>query len=335
MNAMVNRIQGTIRQRGDAWQADTSAAGKRVRKSFHTREAAEEWLRGLSGAPQGNGRSPVPRTLGPLMERLWELSWSDSRTAPSLRSSVDMVVRFFGASARLDQIDSDWIEAFKAHERTRGMAPGSINRRLSMLSRALHYAHENGALARVPSIRRGKVAETRLVWLSEEEEHFALEWLRQIDQGLVADLVTVLVDTGARPDELLRAKAADFDRRAGAITLMALKTGTWRTVPLTKRASKVLEARAKVAGADGRLFPLAYPYVRVQWQKLRDRMERTEAPAFTLYITRHTFASRLAQRGVPIQVISKLLGHASITQTMVYAKLSGRNLEDAIRELER
>lgn len=327
-------IQGTVRQRGDAWQADTRTGGKRVRKSFPTREAAEGWLRGLSGPKATNGRAPVPRTLGPLMERLWELSWGASRSADSLRSSMDIVVRFFGPSTPIDEIDTDWIEAFKASERSRGMANGSINRRLSFLSKALHYAHEHGAITRVPRISRGKVTETRLIWLSEDEERFALDWFRQIGQDLVADLIIALVDTGARPDELLRAKVSDVDKRAGAITLMAMKTGTWRTIPLTKRAAKVLESRAKLAGPDGQLFPLTYRYIRVQWEKLRARMGRTSDPAFTLYITRHTFASRLAQRGVPIQVISKLLGHSTITQTMVYAKVAGRNLEDAIRTLE-
>jgi site-specific recombinase XerD len=48
---------------------------------------------------------------------------------------------------------------------------------------------------------------------------------------------------------------------------------------------------------------------------------------------RHTFASRLVQKGVALQVVSELLGHASVTQTMRYAHLApgeGRKAVDLL-----
>jgi site-specific recombinase XerD len=45
---------------------------------------------------------------------------------------------------------------------------------------------------------------------------------------------------------------------------------------------------------------------------------------------RHTFASRLAQRGAPIAVISQLLGHQNLEQTMVYSHLSLDCLQQSI-----
>lgn len=41
-----------------------------------------------------------------------------------------------------------------------------------------------------------------------------------------------------------------------------------------------------------------------------------------LHKFRHTFASHLVQMGVKIQDVSKLLGHASIKETEVYAYLA-------------
>jgi hypothetical protein len=51
---------------------------------------------------------------------------------------------------------------------------------------------------------------------------------------------------------------------------------------------------------------------------------------FVIHALRHTFASRLVQRGVRIEVVSKLLGHKTLQQTMVYAHLAGHNYQSAI-----
>lgn len=45
---------------------------------------------------------------------------------------------------------------------------------------------------------------------------------------------------------------------------------------------------------------------------------------------RHTFASHLAVRGVPVPVVQALLGHASISTTMRYAHVAPSALRSAI-----
>jgi len=52
-------------------------------------------------------------------------------------------------------------------------------------------------------------------------------------------------------------------------------------------------------------------------------------------VLRHTFASHLAMRGVPLKVIQELLGHASIVNTMIYAHLTPHVARDAVRVLDR
>jgi integrase/recombinase XerD len=48
---------------------------------------------------------------------------------------------------------------------------------------------------------------------------------------------------------------------------------------------------------------------------------------------RHSFASNLAQRGVYLYVIQKLLGHSKITTTQIYSHLRTEDLVKAINEL--
>lgn len=55
-------------------------------------------------------------------------------------------------------------------------------------------------------------------------------------------------------------------------------------------------------------------------------------PSF-LHKLRHTFASRLIQNNVDIYVISKLMGHNSITVTEIYAHLLPENFQKAVMNL--
>jgi hypothetical protein len=49
---------------------------------------------------------------------------------------------------------------------------------------------------------------------------------------------------------------------------------------------------------------------------------------------RHSFASHLAMRGVPLKVVQELLGHATMDMTMRYAHLSPNIPREAVKALD-
>ena len=55
---------------------------------------------------------------------------------------------------------------------------------------------------------------------------------------------------------------------------------------------------------------------------------------FNFHIARHTFATTVTlTNGVPIDTVSKLLGHTSIKTTQIYAKVIEKKVSDDMRNL--
>jgi integrase len=56
---------------------------------------------------------------------------------------------------------------------------------------------------------------------------------------------------------------------------------------------------------------------------------------YTFHSLRHTFASWLAQSGVPVLTLKGLLGHESIQTTIIYAHLTPSNYKNAVEKRDR
>lgn len=95
------------------------------------------------------------------------------------------------------------------------------------------------------------------------------------------------------------------------------KTGYLVTIPLSKKAKIFIP---DTSFNDCRIF-------RIYCNKVTNRVLKnigTElglAQKFTCHCARHTFATVSISLGIPIEVVSKLLGHTSIRTTQVYAKI--------------
>ena len=49
---------------------------------------------------------------------------------------------------------------------------------------------------------------------------------------------------------------------------------------------------------------------------------------FILHTARHTFATMILSKGVPIESVSKMLGHTNIRTTQVYARITNKKIEE-------
>jgi integrase len=66
--------------------------------------------------------------------------------------------------------------------------------------------------------------------------------------------------------------------------------------------------------------------LRWQWEKVRGLMKMDADPQFVVHMLRHTCASRMVQRRVPLAVVQKWMGHKKIETTLRYAHLAPDSL---------
>jgi integrase len=148
-------------------------------------------------------------------------------------------------------------------------------------------------------------------------------------------LVQAALLTGCRYSELTRLKCEGFNRDSGTLAIR-LSKGKVRHVILTDEGQQVFqEWTADHLGTD-RVFLRADGKA---WGASHQKRPLDEAsrqanilPAVNFHILRHTHASHLAMKGVPMGVIAAQLGHADTRMTEKhYAHLSPSYVAQTIR----
>jgi site-specific recombinase XerD len=67
------------------------------------------------------------------------------------------------------------------------------------------------------------------------------------------------------------------------------------------------------------------------FRKARARAGLTD---ITIHTLRHTYASHLANKGIPLLTIRDLLGHSDIKTTVIYAHLTNEHLQNAVKVID-
>lgn len=111
------------------------------------------------------------------------------------------------------------------------------------------------------------------------------------------------------------------------------KTKKQEYLPLAKPALDLLAGRKRTKDND-LIFDLPLN------NKANERLKRIATAAgiddkkVTFHTARHTAATMLLSLGVPIEVVSKILGHADIRTTQIYAKVLAEQVKTGIHKLD-
>ncbi len=319
--------------------ADFMLEGKRVRRSFDTELDAQAFeietrRQHQYGQPLEELENNKVFTLRQMLDKTFVKYWQNRPNEEVSGVNMRILEGFFKPHTPLASIDTEKVDDFIMHLQAKGNSPSTINSKLSTLSKCIRFAHDRGYIKVKPKIERPKVSNNaRLRFLSEDEEATIIETLNGSD---FTDFFVWSIDTGLRPSEsrnLHQRNIRKDDALGWVVDVKIVKdvAGTTlpRTLPLTDRAVE----------AFNRLNDQVYPFarftkaeIRKQWDWVRGMLGNTEKE-FVFYLTRHTCASRLVQRGVDITIVQKWMGHKNIQTTMIYAKLIPANLLDARKAL--
>jgi len=243
----------------------------------------------------------------------------------SVKSRLQRLLDTFGETNVSDithAVIRKWMD-----ERLGEVKPASALRDMSTLRAILNKAFREDLLAQVPPFPRMKKDPGRCRWLTVEEERRLLLAAKPHLRALMA----FAVDTGGRRSELLSLDWRNVDLERGTVAFTKTKNGEDRSVRLTDRAKQVLVGLdPKESGPVFTYRGQAIKCVKTTFDKARKRAELED---FRFHDLRHTFASRLAQQGVPLYEIMHLTGHKSFQMVQRYAHLAPDFQERAIGAL--
>lgn len=222
----------------------------------------------------------------------------------------------------------------------RRLSPKTVNNVLTLARRIGAVAVERGLLRLNPfaKVKPLKLpTQTFDYWLPEELERFC-RFCKQLDPAF-AELVEVAGKTGLRFGELRGLRCGDLDHEAGRIrverswcsktrTFVPPKNKTAATVPMADDVRKLLRTRKLMQGIDPIFDPDLF---RNGGHRFEAFCLKTGSRVIRFHDLRHTFASTLVARGVPIYEVQKLLRHKSIQMTERYAHLAPEHLWKAVQ----
>jgi len=270
---------------------------------------------------------------------------------------------------RLDEIEGKNITLL--HESLRP-SPYQANRVVALLSSIFNYGIADKWTTENPAKGIQKFDEVkRERWLTVEELQKFREALDKYKDQSAANVLRLLLLTGSRASEALKARWEEIDLERGIWTKPSLHTKQKKIehIPLSAPAVKLLESMY-YEGAHGPLFPgtkrrgkggkmtggdmrvsLKRPWIAAcraaglvredlidGKRKNKDgsaKMLKRYRPTVRVHDLRHNFASHLASNGVSLQVVGKLLGHTQAATTMRYAHLQDAPLRDAANQFGR
>jgi len=240
------------------------------------------------------------------------------------------------------------LERIKANITGAGLKPRTAQYTLAIVRQVFNAARRAGAFTGESPIEKVKmpsaVGNARLRFLTPDEAGRLLDALAAGRSRDTHDVSLLSLYTGLRSSECFKLRWADVDLEGRVLHVMDTKNKHPRSVPMPNNVVAMLTARRPNPCDLGSLvFPNANGDVTafvsnafrraVEHLGLNDGITDSRQKV-VFHSLRHTCASWMVQRGVPLFTVGKILGHKTLTMTERYSHLAPDTLRAAIDTLE-
>lgn len=232
------------------------------------------------------------------------------------------------------QLQFDDIQHFMAQSHRDGLAPKSLQRRLSALRSQFKYLMKQGQLQSDPSTGlRAPKAPRKLPQVLDVDEAVRLVELPTDGELGLRDraMLELLYSSGLRVSELCALRWTDLDLDESLVTVLGKGSKT-RVVPVGSHAVKALSEwrQAGIAERHAPVFPgragkaISTRAVQLRLQQLAQQQGiwKRVYP----HLLRHSFASHMLESSGDLRSVQELLGHADIATTQIYTHLDFQRL---------
>jgi integrase len=146
-------------------------------------------------------------------------------------------------------------------------------------------------------------------------------------RGELRTLCLTLAYSGCRISEALALTADRIEREAGFIAIRSLKKRkravVIREVPVPAELFRAFDEAHRLDDRSARLWPISRSGA---WQLVKGIMRDAAVPEgahMTPKGLRHSFGIHAIRSGVPLNLVQRWLGHASMTTTAIYLQAMG------------
>ncbi|MCD8872085.1 tyrosine-type recombinase/integrase [Staphylococcus gallinarum] len=311
-----------------SWQYDVKhpsfKSGKKRKSGFKTKaeatNAAQQLIRDLEDGNKLEGNKTFEAYYKDWME-IKNKKHVASQQYYWYERSLKLFNEWFGENYLINNIKRTDYQKF-LNDFGKGRTDETVRKVNGCLSPCLRDAVYDGYIKKDPTYqidikgtKKSKQESTKYITI--ENYLKLIEYFKSREEQSYIFLY-ILGITGARYSDAINMTSVDLNSKEGIIHLRGTKTSNAdRFVEVTTK--DVLLIKSKLAmlpqRVDGKLFKLSHNAVKKSFNFAKKQIG-LEDDSITPYVLRHTHTSYLLSKGIPVEYISKRLGHSSISITL-------------------
>ena len=263
-------------------------------------------------------------------------------TVLSYKNDITHFFKHIG-DVNLSDVTSRDVRAWVSVLSEEGIAPRSINRKLTAVRSFFYFLQRQGKLnqnvaRKVHTLK----AKKRLPFFVEEEKMTTLldkiEFTKDFAGLRDKVVIELLYTTGIRRSELLGLTTKSIDWAESSLKVLG-KRKKERIIPLLPECASLikeyLQEREKISQCDFLIETDTgeKPYANLIYRIVHKYLgEVTTIDKKSPHVLRHSFATHLLNNGADINDIKELLGHANLSATQIYTHNSFEKLKKVYQQ---